>query len=475
MTSGSPVITMKRLFLLGLALLAVACSGTGRQPAPRPAATGSFSLFLQPLPQESHGLTFEIGELVALRADGGEVPLTLPQSRLLADDLIGMQKELARATLPPGRYRGIALRIVAAELLGEDGAIALLTPQDRLVAEYSFLIRENQAETLFLSLGTERIVTDGALFTPRFSLWQPERTLVNLKGFVSNRDSRSLTVFNKRTAQVIGSIRVGAEPGDLALDQRRGWLYVALTGENAIAVIEVNSDAILGRAQLRFGDRPTELALTASGEHLVVLNAGSSSVSLIDTRALFETARIKLAAEPSELFIGANDTLAYVTHADTNSLSVIDLSRQTLLRTVALDEAPLTGVAGRDGHSLYLINDYSAELSVLDAASLARQGEILVGNGAVSLLSDGTAGLLYVGMRHGEIAVVDPRAAIAIDTFTLPPEPVQALAIDNEENALFAVLPKSRILLKVDLVSKRELGRLELAGDGHAVAVMGER
>lgn len=474
MMSVSPASAIKLMLLLVL-VLQTACSAAGRPAAPKPAATGSFSLFLQPLPQESHGLTFEIGELVALRADGGEISLPLLQNRLRAEDLLGVQKELGRTTLPPGRYRGIALRIAAAELLGEDGATALLAPQERLVAEYSFLVRENQAETLFLSLAAERIVTDGALFTPRFSLWQPERTLVNLKGFVSNRDSGSLTVFNKRTAQVIGSIRVGAAPGDLVLDQRRGWLYVALTEENAIAVIEVNSDAILGRVPLRFGDRPTELALAANGELLVVLNAGSSSVSLVDTRALFETARIKLAAEPDNLFIGAADTRAYVTHADASSLSVIDLPGRALQRTVVLNEAPLAGAADADGRALYLINDFAAEMSVLDTTALARRGEILVGNGAVSLKADRSTGLLYIGMRSGAIAVVDPRAAIAIDSFTLPSGPVQALTIDNEENALFAVQPQSGVLLKVDLVSKRELGRLELAGDGHAVAVMGER
>lgn len=470
----APALAIKLLFLLAL-VLQPACSGTGRPAAPRPAASGSFSLFLQPLPQESHGLTFEIDGLVALRADGGEIPLPLPQRRLQADDLLGMQKEIVRATLPPGRYRGIALRITAAELLGEEGAVALLTPRERLVAEHAFMIREDRAETLFLSLGAGRIVTDGALFTPRFSLWQPERTLVNLKGFVSNRGSRSLTVFNKRTAQVIGSIRVDGTPGDLVLDQRRGWLYVALTEENAIAVIEVNSDALLGRVPLRFGDRPTELALTASGELLAVLNAGSSSVSLVDTRALFETARVKLAAEPNEIFIAADDARAYVTHADASSLSVIDLPGRALRRTVVLDEVPLAGVADGDGRALYLINDYAAELSVLDATTMNRRGEILIGNGAVSLKADRSTGLLYVGMRNGAIAVVDPRSSIAIDAFALPTEPVQALTIDNEENALFAVQPQSAALFKVDLVSKRVLGRLELAGDGHAIVVMGER
>ena len=63
---------------------------------------------------------------------------------------------------------------------------------------------------------------------------------------------------------------------------------------------------------------------------------------------------------------------------------------------------------------------------------------------------------------------------MAIDSYSLP-GPIQALIIDNEENALFAVLPKSGRLLKLDLVSKRPVGFLELGAESYSVVVMGER
>ncbi len=469
-------LDMIRKLLPGLFLLLTCACSVAVRPVDVPvAAGGSFSLFLQPLPQEGHRLTFTIGEMTALQVDGGEVPLPLRQKRIQADELVGVQKELVNLNLPPGRYLGIALRILSAELLGEVGQIDLLPPDDRLVLEHAFTIRDKQVETLFLSLSADRIITDGAFFTPSFSLWKPQRTLVNLKGFVSNSGTQELTVFNKRAAQVLDSLRVGTSPGGLVLDQQRGWLYVALTGENAIAVIEVNSGAILGQVPLRFGDRPTELALSESGSLLVALNQGSSSVSIIDARALFEAGRVRLDAEANDVFLGPGENRAYVTHTNASLLSVIDLGSRSLRRTLTLEEAPLDGVAGADGQSLYLINDFSAELSVLDAAALTPRNNIFVGNGAVSIKADNAGGLLYVGMEDGRIAVVDPRSMMAIDSFTLPAEPIRAMTIDNEENALFAVLPQSGRLLKLDLISKKVLGQLELGAGGHAVVVMGER
>lgn len=464
----------EKLFGLLLLLLISACAVVVQPASQSVARSGNFELFLQPLPQETHRLTFNIENLVALREDGSEINLILQQPTFVADNLISVQKRLINTTLPPGRYLGVALQIAAVNLRGEDGPVELLPPKDRLVAEYSFIIEDKQAETLFLSLSAERVVTDGVLFTPKFSLWKPERLLTNLKGFASNVDSQSLTVFDKRTAQVVGHIRVGNKPTALALDQQRNWLYVALAGENAVAVVEVANGSILGRVPLRFGDKPVDLVLTRDGSTLLTLNRGSESVSIIDTSSLFETGRVRLLSEPSGIFLGHDDMRAYITHAVSGSLSVLDLQSQSLRGTVSLEESPLDGVSSSDGRSLYVINDFSADLSVLDSASLRVRDKIYIGNGAVYIRADHSNGLLYITKKTGEIAVVDPRSLMAIDNYAVG-EPAQQLTIDNEENAMFVVLPESRQLIKIDLVSKRELGRLELNTGSGAVVVMGER
>ncbi|WP_020675669.1 YncE family protein [Geopsychrobacter electrodiphilus] len=464
-----------KYLLIGLCLLSlVACSFAVPAVTAPKAALDNLTLFLQPLPQEAHRLTIHLAELVALRVDGGEIALPLALNPLVADDLIDAQTKLSGVSLPIGLYRGLALRIAAVELLGEEGQINLLPPPERLTVEYPFQISKDQSEILYLSLAADRLITDGAIFTPRFSLWQPERVLLNLKGFVSNSGASSLTVFNKRTVEVLGILRMGETPRDLLLDQARGWLYVALSGENAIVVVDLNTGNLLGRVALRFGDQPSKLALTPGGKTLLALNPGSNTVSLIDPQSLFETGRINLLSEPNGLIAGADDTHAYVTLAN-NSLTVLDLKGRQIQRTVPLNEAPMDGVISRDGRTLFLINRFSADLTVFDLASLTTSRKIYVGNGALSLKADGSTGLIYIGKQDGGIAVVDPRSLSAVDAFSLDPEPVQAITIDEEENALFAVQPNSRTLIKLDLVSKKVLGRLTLEAGSHDVVVMGER
>ena len=436
--------------------------------------TGAFNVFLQPLPQETHRLSFAISELVAVRENGETLSLKLRHPTINQEYISTAQQKLVSATLPPGRYSGLRLRVDTASLQGEDGDIALSTPAEAIMVEYAFTIIEKQAETPFLSLSPDRIVTDGAFFTPKFSLWKPERMLTNLKGFVSNSGSQYLTVFNKRSALVTDLIRVGKNPKDMALDRRRGWLYVALADEDLIAVVEVSNGNVLGQVRLRFGDEPTELALSANGERLLVLNQGSNSVSVIDTDSLSVLARVRLTSAGDDIFMGSNERSAYVLHSVSSTLSLLDLNSMTLGTSTILDDAPLKGVVSKNGRELYLTTVSSFDLLVVDSSSLTVKQKIYVGSGARSLVLGAVSGLLYIGKQNGEIAVVDPRILMAIDSYALP-GPVQSIAFDYEENSLFALLPQSRQLLKIDLVSKKLMDRLELEAAGYAVVVMGGR
>jgi DNA-binding beta-propeller fold protein YncE len=333
----------------------------------------------------------------------------------------------------------------------------------------------DRAQTLFLSLSPERLVTNGVIFTPKFSLWEPKRLLTNLKGFASNSGSDSLTIFNKRTPLATGSLHIGATPKGMALDQKKEWLYVALAGENAIGVVEVSNGVILGKVRLQFGDEPSELALSPSGNILVAINPGSNSASIIDTVSLIEKGKVRLASEPTGVFMGPEEGRAYVLQESSGTISVLDLAGQKVVASGELEEFPFKGATNRNGTALYLISDFSTNLLVVDAATLAVTKKVFIGPGAVSIKADHRTGLVYIGMKDGMIAVVDPVSVLMlIDSFSLT-GPVRHLTIDSEENALFAVLPQGGKLQKIDLVSKHPLGTLELEAGSHAVVVMGER
>src|SRR5210317_1472839 len=73
--------------------------------------TGAFNVFLQPLPQETHRLSFAISELVSVRENGETLSLKLRHPTINQEYISTAQQKLVSATLPPGRYSGLRLRV----------------------------------------------------------------------------------------------------------------------------------------------------------------------------------------------------------------------------------------------------------------------------------------------------------------------------------------------------------------------------
>ncbi len=455
-------------------LLVVACLPRLASYPPALDTEGVLHLYLQPIPRETHRLHFSIDAISAVQSDGRAIQLSALSTELGGKGVAAAQRRLATATLPPATYKGISIRIARASLLSEEGASDLLIPAEPLLIEHEFTVTRRRASTLFLSLAPKDIVSAGFRFSPEFTLTKPERQLNSLLGFATNPATNTVSVFNKNSMEVVDTIAMSSGPKGAVLDQIRGWVYVALAGDDSIETIAVGTGETVGRVRLNFGDEPVEIALTPDGETLVSANYGSNSASIVNATSLREVGRVNLPSQPTSVVIGTVSPRAYLLQPQSNTLSAIDLTRGQLTATRILEEAPIRGAIGEDGNSLYVITQNSPDLLVLDSTTLTLLNRIFVGVGAASVKVDPRTGLLYVGKESGEIVVIDSSSLVFIDTFRVGGEAAN-LAIDNDQNGLFVILPDARALQKLDLVSKRLLGAIDVDEGSYAVVVMGER
>jgi 6-phosphogluconolactonase (cycloisomerase 2 family) len=428
-----------------IALLLLQTAGCAPQPLAYQAALqgeGQIHVYLQPIPQEAHRLEIHITGISAIRSDGDAIPLDTAFIELKGRELLGVQRRLASAALPPGSYDGLSIAIGGASLLSDEGPVDLLLPDAPLFIEEEFTVVRRRASTLFLSLDPAKWVTSGFRFTPAFSLAKPRRQLRGLLGFATSSGSNLVSVFNKHSMRVVDTIATSSGPKGAAIDQRRQWVYIAVAGDDAIEAIEVSTGEILRRLQLNFGDEPVEVALSPDGAFLVSANHGSNTASIIDAGSLRELDRVALPSSPTWVVAGRSSRRAYALQPLSNAVSVVELSRRSIAATRILDETPIRGAISRDGDSLYVITRYSSDLLVLDATNLTVRGRIYVGAGAASIRTDPKTGLIYVGKRTGGISVLDPSSLLPIDRFRID-EKVEFLAIDNDQNSLFVVLPDS--------------------------------
>lgn len=462
------------LLLLAAVLLLCSCALTPLPQAAYVDPGATLHLYLQPMPQEAHQLSLTVAGLSARTIDGRDIPLLSGSWVLNPMERVGRQTKLLQHKLPVGEYIGLSLVLSGATLQTEEGPIDLLVEAGpQLIAE-NFVISADQTQTLFLSLQPERLVTGGYKLTAQFSLWKTQSPLAELQGIITHPNSGLLTVFEKKTPAIVELIAVGREPVGVALDQRSRLVYLALSGENSIAVFDLVRDKVQRKIRLRTGDRPTELALSADGATLISLNSGSNSVSIFSTDSFSERRRLLFSTTPASIFTGVNSHSAYVSLPDINALALLDLERDAVVITASLTDTATRGVTDRTGRQVYLLTENSPNLLVVDADNLALIERVYIGYGARCLAFSPNNSLLYVGMESGEIAVINPRIGLPIDSFYAASGVVD-IAVDREENDMFVVSAQGNLLSKYDLVSKKRLAVLELGIAGAKTAVMGER
>lgn len=435
---------------------------------------GELYLYLQPMPQEMQSLRFRVADISAVPEEGTALlPLLAGPINVSGKDAAGMQQRLASAVLPPGRYRGVSMTIDKALMAAEHRDADLLPPAEPVFLEHGFTILRGTSVALFIDISHEFLVTDGYRFTPRFVMGNASMPPRNYLGFISNADEDIVTVFNKKSMEVVKIIHTGASPRGMALDQRNGRVYVAAAGDDAIEVISTATLEIIGRIRLHFGDEPAELSLTPDGGTLLSANYGSGTVSIISTRSMAEDERLHLDPDPVWIVIGRDGRTAYVLHRMTGTISVIDIGRASLLTAAPLDEFPLRGTLSRNGDRLYIVAEYSSALLVVDTASLGVAERIFIGGGAATARTDPKSGRVYVGRTSGEVVVVDPATGMFIDSFPVQ-QGAEFLTIDGEENVLLVLSGAGNRVRKLNLVSKRQVAEMFTEDGGHAMAVMGE-
>jgi YVTN family beta-propeller protein len=468
---------MKKVNAFLLLLFVFATSGCVPQPTleykPPLQKQGEIFLYLQPLPQEAHALTFRIADISLVAENDSLIPLLDSLPPLQGRELIGLQKRLTAKIVEPGTYKALSITIDKASLLGEEGESSLLVSDKPIIVQQDITVLRNKAKALFLSLAPEKQVTDGFRFTPEFALVKLHRQ-PNLIGFISNTRGNTVSVFNKRTMQIIDVIATGPEPQGLTLDQNIRRVYVASTGKDEIAAMDIGTGDILGIIKLHFGDDPIEIVLSADGRTLLSANHGSNTVSIVDTNSMTEVGRINLDSEPSWLVAGRSGQQAYVLQEISNRITVVDFSRNSVVGVPSLDETPVRSALSPSGRELYVITRRSPDLLVIDLPSLTITCRIFVGNRAAALTVDSKTGLVYVGKKSGEIAVVEPLSLMFIDQFFVAGD-AGFMSVDIEENSLYVLSDTGSVLQKVDLVSKKGSGALATEAGSYGVVTMGER
>lgn len=460
-------------------IFVMTCLGAGcmqvRQAAKRPLGSdGELFLYCEPFSQDAGRLEFTVETLSAIREDGLAVPLT-PKFKDFA--LLGMQRQrlCAQGVVPEGRYKGIAIKVKSASLSGEDGKGRLLVSEQPYENQALFTARGGKATVVAMELKYRDAIGDGIAFRPAFAVTVPPPPLPELTGYLTNHGDNTITVFDRRSARIGLMIETGQGPAGLALDRSRLLVYVAMTGEDAVGVIDVKDNDFIDRIRLTPGDAPRFLAITPDGRLAVTANTRSNTASIIDLQSRFEVARVPVGNGPEYVLMDRTGRLAYVFNRLANSISVIDMARRAVTGTLATESGPLYGQLNRKGDRLFVYHDMSPNILAIALDGQTATRRINAGMGVRSVKVNPLTDQIYVGNSFGGIIdIYDPFTLVVAD-FLQAEGGVGYMTIDGEENNLLVVHPRTRLLRLINLVAKKERGLLDTGADPYSVVFFGER
>src|SRR3954468_6954729 len=214
-------------------------------------------------------------------------------------------------------------------------------------------------------------------------------------------------------------------------------IYVTNETSGDLTVINGDTQTVLATAPL--GKRPRGIQASPDGKSLYVALSGSPPAGPgVDPKTLpppdrnadgigevdADTYKLKrvihAGADPEQLAVSADGTRLYVANEDTETLSVVDLVAGTVIASIKVGEEPEGVTIRPDGKIVYVTSEGDGAVFAIDTQTNKLLKRIPVGPRprSVNFLPDGSRG--YVSLENqGAIAVFDAKQQKFLRLITL--------------------------------------------------------
>jgi YVTN family beta-propeller protein len=460
---------------LALALAGCGVAGpAGSPPAsgPRP-GEGRLVLYLNGPVSAPLQVEFELTSLDGLLDGDVRMPIRSAPMRINSLDVIGRQILLAETFLPQGRYRKVALGIARARARQEGKWADLSVPAEGFVLNVDFEVVAGRTTPLFMTWDVGQAIEGEAFFRPAFGLEGKRRELAALLAYVTNEGSDSVSVIDRALDQVVSVLAVGKAPRGITVTRDASQAFVVDAGASTLSIIDINTDRVMHRTNLEAGANASEVAITPDGRKLYVTNTMLNNVSVIDARS-FQTLRtIPVGFSPRALAPVPIGGGMLVANGGSNSVSLIDTSRDAVVTTIPVDFQPSNMAVDPSGSQAFVPHLASPRLAVVSLSSQRTVRTLTVGMVAAALSeSDGAVRRLFLARpAAGRVVLYDVTQGSEIESIPVGQDP-RYLALDTEREKLYVVNRGSDTVTVIDRVSRRVRATIQVGKRPYAMAIV---
>lgn len=206
----------------------------------------------------------------------------------------------------------------------------------------------------------------------------PDAVVYDPNGYVlaANWGSGTVSVYDVALGSVLGTVTVGTNPSAMIYDPANQNVYVSNEGADSVAYFSsltftVTAILNLPVTYVSVGTSPTALAYDPSSQNIYVADSGSSSVvEIYGSNSTLAPGSISVGSNPEGLSYYSFNNYLYVTNNNSDNVSILNLTTDAATGSVNVGRNPVGIVADNYSKRIYVADSGSDTLSVLEYSRL---------------------------------------------------------------------------------------------------------
>jgi YVTN family beta-propeller protein len=219
-------------------------------------------------------------------------------------------------------------------------------------------------------------------------------------------DGRTVQVVDVATRKLVRTVDFGhsVRPHCAVYDRKRNLLYVTTELDQAVAVLDPASGAILGK--IPTGQAQSHmLVLSHDGRFGYTANVGPGTVSVLDLNSRKLVAIIPVSANTQRIAVSNDDRFVFTADQTKPRLAVIDTASNTVQSSIELPAIGYGTALTPDGHWLLAAMRPSGTVAVIDARTLKYVKSLPTGGVPTEILVRPDGRFAYVSCGGNVVAI----------------------------------------------------------------------
>jgi serine/threonine-protein kinase len=265
-------------------------------------------------------------------------------------------------------------------------------------------------------------------------------------GYITNRDTRTLTVLDLDARATVSTVPMPAPPRFVAFDRAGAHAYISCYDDSGTVnqVVLVNTQTSTVTASIPVDKQPYLLAVAPDQRTLWVPSHSAGSIELVDTDSNNVSRRVPVAPNPhGVIFAGAR---AYVVNHESNLVTVLNATDARLLATISVGRSPHSGALSPEGSHLAVANHDSNNVSIINTKNNQVVATVPVGRGPqhVAYAPDGLY-LYTANVNDGSVTTIDASTNQVVATVQVGGSPTSLAPAPNGRLAYVTLFDESRL------------------------------